>query len=350
MALQNFVDQVGPIVLSAWLNPVDQAINGNPASGQGAYLIPAKPSTGLPGANVGAQLDEASVFIATVGSSINSYSAGNRIINSALRINQRFGGSAQTVIAGAAAVYCADRFYISSSANNITTGNSGGRLYFSNSGSATAVVFGQKIELASIFDLVGQTCTLGIGLSVPTGGTLSATLSIYNATSPDNWTFGRALVGSTNITLTTTQTIFPYTFIPPSPGALNGLSFELSVPSLGSGQTVYVTQPTLTPGSIVYPFQSAPIANEILACNRFYAQGTARLQAYGAAGGINKAVIQYPTQMHAAPTVALGTLTSTNVTSSAASEIDITQFSFTATSTALGAFYANQTWAASSEL
>ncbi len=42
MALQNYVDQVGPAVSAAWLNNVDKAINGS-STGQGAALVPYQP-------------------------------------------------------------------------------------------------------------------------------------------------------------------------------------------------------------------------------------------------------------------------------------------------------------------
>lgn len=58
-ANQNFVDKVGPIITAAWLNIIDQAVNGT-AVGQGAALIPyLPPGTGAVGGNVGVELARA---------------------------------------------------------------------------------------------------------------------------------------------------------------------------------------------------------------------------------------------------------------------------------------------------
>jgi hypothetical protein len=76
MALQNFVDGVGPVLSAAWLNNLDQAINGTPSLGQGANLIPVAPTTLLPGTTVGAQLAEISAALNLSTITINQTPTG----------------------------------------------------------------------------------------------------------------------------------------------------------------------------------------------------------------------------------------------------------------------------------
>ncbi len=273
MALQNFVDKLGPAVSAAFLNGVDQAINGTTAAGQGAYLIPANPSALIPGVTVGTQLDQLSAAVGGGTGVVNSFSAGNRIINPTFRISQRYGTTGQTVTAGAGAAYFADRYYVSCTGNNLLCGRGFGTapiadyFFISNAGATASFAIGQRIESANIYDVVNQTASFSCAMSINTGS-IVLTLSIYTASAFDNWA-GRNLVGSTTFTVSSaTFATFGYAFTVPA-GAINGLSFEITGSTLAAGQTVSFTNVATVPGSSVLSFLNPSYGADFAACQRY---------------------------------------------------------------------------------
>jgi hypothetical protein len=215
------------------------------------------------------------VSIGTAGFNLNSSNI-NRIINGAMAIDQRNAGASQTITAGAALAYTADRWYAYSTGANVTgqriTGSANNQYAyrFTGAASVTAIGFGQRIEAANSIDLAGSTATLGVDLanSVLT----SVTWTAYYANTSD--TFGtlasptRTQISTGTFTVNSTLSRYNTQIFIPS-AATTGIEIVFSVGAQTSG-TWTIDNVQLEAGPLATPFERRLVGLELLLCQRYF--------------------------------------------------------------------------------
>jgi hypothetical protein len=255
------------------------------------------------------------VSIGTAGFNLNSSNI-NRIINGAMAIDQRNAGASQTITAGAALAYTVDRWYAYCTGANVTgqriTGSANNQYAyrFTGAASVTAIGFGQRIEAANSFDLVGSTVTLGVDLanSVLT----SVTWTVYYANTSD--TFGtlasptRTQISTGTFTVTSTLSRYSAQIFIPS-AATTGIEIVFSVGAQTSG-TWTIDNVQLEAGPLATPFERRLVGSELNLCYRYFVNlngGTNTYQQLGFGtfySSTNGAyIINLPTQMRTLPVV-----------------------------------------------
>ena len=197
----------------------------------------------------------------------------NRVINGAMRIDQRNNGSAQTLTAGAALAYCVDRFYAFCSGANITVQrvavNGLTRLRFTGAASNTGLGLGQRVEAANSADLAGKKATLQLKANSSSITTLN--WAVYYASTTDS--FGtlvsptRTLIDSGSITINSTQTLYSRTFDVPS-AATTGLEIVFTAGALLATQTLDITDIQLEEGARTTAYDRRPMGLEETLCLR----------------------------------------------------------------------------------
>lgn len=195
----------------------------------------------------------------------------NRIINGDMRIDQRNGGSSQTITAASSAAYTVDRFYATCTGANVTgqrVAGSGADQYvyrFTGAASVTGIAFGQRIEATNIYDLVSTTATLSVELSNSLLTTV--TWTAYYPTAGDNWS-ARTQIATGTFTITSTPTVYSAQ-IALGANITAGLEIELSVGAQTSG-TWTIGQFQLENGSTATPFERRPLGIELPLSQRYY--------------------------------------------------------------------------------
>lgn len=232
----------------------------------------------------------------------------NRIINGAMRTDQRNSGAAQTFTAAAALAYCVDGFYGYCTGANVTgqqvagSGTSQFRYRFTGAASVTAIGFGQRIEQANSYDLNGTTATLSVDLANSLLTTV--TWTAYYATTAN--TFGTlALPTRTQIatgTFTVTSTVTRYNAQISIPAAATtGVEIVLTVGAQISG-TWTIGNVQLEPGSVATTFERrTPL--ELALCQRYYYEDAPLIGFSNGTTQAARASARHPVEMFAAPTV-----------------------------------------------
>lgn len=202
----------------------------------------------------------------------------NRIINGAMKIDQRNSGLSQTFTAGGALAYCVDRWYGYCTGANVAgariTSGAENRYRFTGAASNTAVGFGQRIEAANSMDLAGKTCTLSCKLS--SSSLTSITWTAYYANTAD--TFGtlasptRTQIATGNFTVSATEAVYNAQVSVPA-AATTGIEIVLSGGALLASQTLTVGDVQFEPGGVATPFETRFIGAELALCQRYYEIG-----------------------------------------------------------------------------
>lgn len=217
----------------------------------------------------------------------------NKLINGRMDVDQRNGGSAQTIIAAAALAYTVDRWYAYCTGANVTgqrvAGTAPNRFNyrFTGAASVTKIGFAQRIEAASCQDLAGQTATLSVDLANSLLTTV--TWTAWRANTDD--TFGtlasptRTQIATGTFTVNSTLTRYSTQISVPS-AATTGIEVEFSVGAQTSG-TFTVGRAQLEIGAVATPFEHRPVGQELALCQRYYQLGAAAVnsQTSGLVGG-----------------------------------------------------------------
>lgn len=219
-------------------------------------------------------------------SATNMY-GGNRIINGAFTVDQRNSGNTQTITAGAALAYTADRWFAYSTGANVTgqrvTGT-GSDLYayrFTGASSTTAIGFGQRIEALNSADLAGNTVTLSVDLANSLLTTVNWTVNYANTAD----TFGtlasptKTQISTGSFTVNSTLKRYSTQINIPA-AATTGLEVIFTVGAQTSG-TWTIDNVQLEAGSVATPFERKPFTQELSLCQRYYYQ----IMASNASGG-----------------------------------------------------------------
>jgi len=237
----------------------------------------------------------------------------NKVINGAMRIDQRNNGGAQTITAGNFYTYCVDRFFAYCAGDNVTgqrlTSTTGTNLCFYRfvgGASTTAIEFGTRLEASEIQDLSGSTATMSVNLSsssltqvnwaayyplttIDTYGSRSAPTKIQFASGVFNIT-------STNALYTAQLSI---------PIANRGIEIIFSVGALNNSNNWIITNLQLEAGPVASPFERRPITTELNLCRRYYFAASSPGITNSIASQANVAAFSFPwpVQMRASPTL-----------------------------------------------
>jgi len=210
-------------------------------------------------------------------SSVNTFDFKNRFINGGLSVDQRNGGSAQTITAAAALAYTVDRWYAYCTGANVTGQQVAGtyqsaqyRYQFTGAASVTAIGFGQRIEQANCYDLANTTATLSCYISNSLLSTV--TWTAYYANTAD--TFGSLAsptvtqIATGTFTVTSTRTQYSAQIAIPS-AATTGIQIVFTVGAQTSGTWVIDTI-QLEKGTQATSFDYRSIGTELNLCQRYY--------------------------------------------------------------------------------
>jgi hypothetical protein len=244
----------------------------------------------------------------------------NRVINPAMKVDQRNEGAAQTFTAGGALAYCVDRWYGYCTGANVTgqrvaLASGQNRYRFTGAASVTGVGFGQRIEASNSMDLAGTTATLSVKLK--STSLTSITWTAYYATTTD--AFGtlasptRTSIATGTFTITSTEATYSAS-MSVSSSAITGIEIVFTGGALLGTQTLDIGDVQLEPGGVVTDFYPRPYALERILCQRYYqktyAEGTVPGTATRAnmahsmdVGGQVMTEVRWFATMRAAPTI-----------------------------------------------
>jgi hypothetical protein len=215
--------------------------------------------------------------------------ARNRLINGCFRSDQRNGGAAQTISAGAL-TYTADRWFVFGTGASVTgqlvAGPAGEPWVYRITGAASvsAVAFGQRIEAHNSADLAGTTATLSVKLSNSLLTTVAWTARY--ATAYNNFTT-RTAFASGSFTVNSTLTRYQAQIAVPA-AATTGIEIEFSVGAQVSG-TWQIGAVQFEAGTMMTPFERRPFAAELAMCQRYFEIGTARVVTFTSGSGATPA-------------------------------------------------------------
>ena len=293
------------------------------STGSGANVLGTSPTITTPSISGGtitsATLASSTITSPTITSAtLNSANGGplaglrNRIINGAMRVDQRKSGAATTT-STSAWTYTVDRWYSYSSGATVSGTQTAGTaptqyVYrFTGATSVTGIGFGQRIEATNIYDLQSGTVTLGVDLA--NSLLTSVTWTAYYPASADSYgTFAsptRTSIATGTFTVTSTITRYSAQITLPA-NAANGLEIVFTVGAQTSG-TWTVGNVQIEGGSTATPFERRPVGMETALCQRYYYKTLSNLSLYGVttiAGPLSfGSRFCYPATMRASPTL-----------------------------------------------
>lgn len=200
----------------------------------------------------------------------------NKIINGAMKVDQRNGGAAQTITAAAALAYSVDRWYAYCTGANVTgqqvaLSNGQNRYKFTGAASVTGVGFGQRIEAKNCLDMAGQTATLQVKAASSSLTTLN--WAAYYASTTDSFgtlaaptrtaiASGSFAIGSTEATYTTPISI--------PAAATTGIEIVFTGGALLASQTLQIGDVQLEASATATAFEQRPYGVEFSSCQRYY--------------------------------------------------------------------------------
>lgn len=233
----------------------------------------------------------------TIAGNNNSYR--NKIINGDFNIWQRGTSFTEATLSqGAAASYCADRWYgfrppdgagfsISRQPSGLTGFEYCARVQRPNTnGKSDRCVFAQSIETANFIPIAGQTVTLSFYARI--GANFSATSNALNvniitgtgtdqsaydiSTFPSNGNYsGPATVLNQTFNLTTSWTRYTATFSTASNATESTIRFSFQpTGTAGANDWFEITGVQLELGSVATPYESISIADELAQCLRYF--------------------------------------------------------------------------------
>jgi len=216
------------------------------------------------------------------GAAASPYVLKNRLINSAMAIDQRNAGASQTFTAAGALAYAVDRWYGYCTGANVTgqrvagsttPTNSQYRYRFTGAASVTAVGFGQRIEQSNSYDLAGSTCTLSADLGISATLTTVTWTASYATTTAD--TFGTLAsptvtqIATGTFTVSATMTNFNAQISVPA-AATTGIQIVFTVGALTAGLTWTIGNVQLERNSTATLFEQRLYDKELISCQRYY--------------------------------------------------------------------------------
>jgi len=258
------------------------------------------------------------------GAAASPYVLKNRLINSAMAIDQRNAGASQTFTAAGALAYAVDRWYGYCTGANVTgqrvagsttPTNSQYRYRFTGAASVTAVGFGQRIEQSNSYDLAGSTCTLSADLGISATLTTVTWTASYATTTAD--TFGTLAsptvtqIATGTFTVSATMTNFNAQISVPA-AATTGIQIVFTVGALTAGLTWTIGNVQLERNSTATLFEQRLYNQELANCQRYFYKTTpltGNQPAYSVVGSLSTTrsismhPVPMPVTMRTSPTV-----------------------------------------------
>lgn len=283
-------------------------------------------------------------------------SGRNKFINGPMQADQRGNGAPRTFTAGAALLYCVDRWYGYCTGANVTgqrvagSGRSQYRYQFTGAAGVTSIGFGQRIETSNSFDLNGTTATLAVDLANSLLATVS--WSAYYANTTD--TFGtlaaptKTLIASGSFNVTNAIARYTAPISVPA-AATTGIEVVFSVGAQTSGIWV-IGDAQIEPGSVATPVERLDYSEVLRKCQRYYeVQGVNTLEFGAYSNSANSFAYSFPYKVtkFKSPNLAGGSWGTINCSLGFSATIDAV---FVAVSvTAAGAYVFNNAAALASE-
>jgi len=244
------------------------------------------------------------------------WSYRNRLINGAMRTDQRNSGASQTITASAF-TYTVDRWFAYSTGANATgqqvAGSAGFPYAYKITGAASvsSIGFLQRIESSNIADLASTTVSLQV--LIASSSLTSITWEACYPTTTDSYgTFSspsKTVITSGIFTITSTLSSYSTTIALPA-GAAKGLEISFTAGALGAAATVTITGAQLEASSQSTTFERLPISLELAECQRYY-QTQAYLNPISCvsytSNGDTRNNFPFPVTMRTTPTVTLST-------------------------------------------
>lgn len=197
----------------------------------------------------------------------------NRFVNGGLGIDQRNEGSSQTFTAAAAIAYCVDRWYGSCTGANVTgqrVAGTGANRYaykFTGAASVTGVLFGQRIEVANIYDLAGADVV--VSLQVKSSSLTSLTWTAYYANSADDFSSKTQIATGTISSISSALASKSFTFNAGA-NAVNGIAIEFTGGALLATHTLQFEALQIESGTTASAFEMLPAGIVLERCQRYY--------------------------------------------------------------------------------
>jgi hypothetical protein len=200
----------------------------------------------------------------------------NRLINGALRIDQRNNGVAQTLTAGAAIAYNVDRFYASCTGANVSIQRVAGTGYqnavtITGAAANTATLFGQRIESSNCYDWASKQVNVQVPISAV--GITSVTWNAYTA-DVANVFAAKTLVATGTLTVSSTIETKFFSFAMGS-GAVRGVAIEFVTGPLVAGQSITYQGAIQAEAGQISPFETVDIGLDLMRCKRYLPAYTA---------------------------------------------------------------------------
>ena len=253
------------------------------------------------------------------GAAASPYVLKNRLINSAMAIDQRNAGASQTFTAAGALAYAVDRWYGYCTGANVTgqrvagsttPTNSQYRYRFTGAASVTAVGFGQRIEQSNSYDLAGSTCTLSADLGISATLTTVTWTASYATTTAD--TFGTLAsptvtqIATGTFTVSATMTNFNAQISVPA-AATTGIQIVFTVGALTAGLTWTIGNVQLERNSTATLFEQRLYNQELANCQRYYYLHASNNQligiGYNYSAAVATAICYFPITMRTTPSL-----------------------------------------------
>jgi hypothetical protein len=195
----------------------------------------------------------------------------NRLLNGALRIDQRNSGVSLVIVAGAAIAYTVDRFYASCTGANVTAQRVPGTGYqnavtITGAVANTATLFGQRIESSNCFDWASKQANVQIPISAV--GITSVTWNAYAANATDNFA-AKTLLATGTLTLSSAVETKYFSFAAGA-NAARGVAIEFVTGPLVAGQSITYQGAVQAEAGQVSPFETLEIGEDIRRCRRYF--------------------------------------------------------------------------------
>jgi len=258
---------------------------------------------------------------------VGSFGFKNRFINPEFLVDQRSGGGASTITAGAAIKYIVDRWYATCSGANIAAQQIAGisdnqySLRLTGASSNSAIMIGQRIESSNCYDLKNKDVT--VSLNAKSTSARALTWTAYYADVADVFS-AKTTIATGTIDVTTSVEKFSFTFNAGA-NAGNGIAIELSGGALLAGSTVDFDAMQLEQSAIATEFEKRSIQQEFLFCLRYYEGGQRRTKYIG--NVTNVLVNSFFVEKRATPTVSVYNGATANAINVSGSNVAVSSYS-----------------------
>ena len=194
----------------------------------------------------------------------------NRIINGALRIDQRNSGASQA-IPMSTTTYTADRFYILCAGAAVASQRVAGTGYqyaqtITGAASVTGVIWGHRVESNNCWDWANKQVNVQIPISAV--GITSVNWAAYVADVTDNFS-AKTLIASGTLALTGAVETKFFSF-PAGANAGRGVAIEFVTGALTAGQSITYQGAFQAEAGQISTFEYVEMGEELRRCQRYY--------------------------------------------------------------------------------